>query len=220
MSEGFASPVINPWWRIWIQPRQTIRYLIDTDPKMHFWVLVVFYGIIRAVTMGMAAQLGDIFSPSQVAAFILIAGPLSGVIGVYFTASLLELVGRLFGGQAESQHVRTVLAWATVPMSVLVILGLLPLLAMFGSSVFGSSDSQMQQFLYGSGYASEFLGGGLLSWRTGMEILGSFYYLVVAVVGLAEVQNFSVWKAIGTVFVVIGGLLLGLMCLATLSLAG
>jgi hypothetical protein len=219
MNESIVSPTINPWWRIWVQPRQTIRYLIDTDPKMHFWVLVVFYGIIRAVAMGMQAGLGDIFSPSQVATFILIGGPLSGVIGVFLTGSLLEVVSRIFGGRAEGQHIRTVLAWATIPMSVLVILGILPLLALFGSSVFASAEPQMQQFLHGRGFASEFLGGGLLTWRAGMEIIGSLYYLVITVVGLAEIQQFGIWKAAGTVFVVIGGLLLGLMCIATIGLA-
>lgn len=218
MSEGYVSPSINPWWRIWLQPRQTIRYLIDTDPKMHFWVLVIFYGLIRAAALGMQAKLGDLFSPPQVASFILIAGPLSGVIGVYFTGSLLELVSRIFGGQAEGQHIRTVLAWASIPMTVLVILGMLPLLAMFGSSVFTSTDPHMQQLLHGRGYAAEFLGRGMLTWQAGMEIIGSLYYLVIVVVGLAEVQDFNVWKSAGTVFVVLGSLLLGLMCLATLSL--
>jgi len=180
MSEGYADQAIDPWWRIWVQPRQTIRYLIETDPKMHFWVLVTFYGILRAVTLGMQARLGEMFTPFQMAAFIMIAGPLSGVIGVFFTASLLELVGRVFGGVAESQHVRTVLAWATIPMNVLVILGLLPLLAQIGSGVFGGAGFQTRQFLPGS---------GLLSWRAVMEVLGSFYYLVILVVGLAEVDN-------------------------------
>ncbi len=218
MSEEFASADINPWWGIWVQPRQTIRYLVDTDPKMYFWLLVVFYGIIRAIAMGVEAGLGEIFTPSQIAAFILFAGPVSGVIGVFLTGSLLELVGKLFGGRAEGQHVRTVLAWATIPMGVLVIVGILPLFALFGSNVFAGSGMQAQQTIAGSGSDFAFLDSGLLTWRTGMEIAGSLYYLVIAVAGLAEVHDFSVWKAAGTVFVVIGGLLLGLMLLATFSL--
>jgi hypothetical protein len=218
MSDTPAVPLISPWWRIWLQPRQTVRYLIDTDPKMHFWVLVVFYGIIRTVALGIQTSMGDVFAPSQVALFILFAGPLAGVVGVYFTGSLLDLVGRLFGGRAPGQHIRMVLAWATIPMNVLAVAGMLPLLVMFGSSVFTSTDPQMQQLLYGSGFAADFLGSGLLAWKSGMEILGSLFYLVIVVVGLSEVQGFNLWKAAGTVFVVIGGLLLGLMCLATISL--
>ena len=218
MSEEFASAEINPWWHIWVQPRQTIRHLVDTDPKMHFWVLVIFYGLIRAVSTGIQASLGDIFSPRQIAGFILIAGPLAGVIGVYFTASLLALASRLLGGQAESQHIRTVLAWATLPMVVLVIVGILPSLAMFGSGVFAQPDARIQQLFFSQGNATDLLSRGLLGWSAGFEIIGSIYFLVVTAFGLAEVQNFSFWKAAGTVFLVFGGLFLSVICLASYGL--
>ena len=218
MSEEFVSEEINPWWYIWVQPRQTIRYLVDTDPKMHFWVLVIFYGLIRAVSTGIQASLGDIFSPRQVAGFILIAGPLAGVIGVYFTASLLELASRLLGGQAEGQHIRTVLAWATLPMVVLVIVGMLPSLAMFGSSVFIQPAARIQQLFFSQGNGSDLLTRGLLGWSVGLDFVGSIYFLVVTVIGLAEVQNFSFWKATGTVLLVFGGLFLSVICLASFGL--
>jgi len=218
MNSEIPSLAFNPWWRIWIQPRQTIRYLIETDPKMHFWVLVFFYGIIRAIDLGMQAQLGESFTPSQVAMFILVAGPLSGILGIYFTGALLELVSRLLGGQAEGQHIRMVLAWATIPMVVLVILGFLPLVVMFGANVFGGADPQIQPLFFGRGGTAEFLGMDLLDWQVSMELLGSLYYLVLVVIGLSEVQGFSLWKAAGTVFVVIGGLLLSLLCVTTISL--
>jgi hypothetical protein len=219
MSEESISPAMNPWWGIWVQPRQTIRYLAETDPRMHFWVLVVFYGIISAVESGITASLGDIFSPREVAAFILLAGPLSGVIGVYLTGGLLALVGKIFGGQAENQQIRMVLAWATLPLNMLIILGLLPLLAMVGGQVFSSTDPFMRQFLFGSGPRVNFLANGLMTWKLLVDVAGLIYYLTVAIVGFAEVQNFSIWKSVGTFFVVLGGILLSLMCLATIGLA-
>lgn len=218
MSEEFAPAEINPWWHIWVQPRQTIRHLVDSDPKMHFWVLVIFYGLIRAVSTGIQASLGEVFSPRQIAGFILIAGPLAGVIGVFFTASLLELVSRLFGGQAEGQHIRTVLAWATLPMVVLVLVGILPSLAMFGSGVFTQPAARIQQLFFSQGNAADLLTRGLLGWSAGLEIIGSIYFLVVTAIGLAEVQNFSFWKAAGTVFLVFGGMFLSVICLASYGL--
>lgn len=218
MNEEFAAAEINPWWQIWLQPRQTIRHLVDTDPKLHFWVLVIFYGLIRAVLTGIQTSLGDVFSPRQIAGFILIAGPLAGVIGVYFTASLLELVSRLFGGRAEGQSIRTVLAWATLPMVVLAIVGILPSLVMFGSSVFTEPGVRIQQLFLSGNQPDDLLKRGLLGWSVGLEILGSMYFLVVTVIGLAEVQNFSFWKAAGTVFLVLGGLFLSVICLASYGL--
>jgi len=218
MNEEMTTAEINPWWRIWVQPRQTIRHLIDTDPKMHFWVLVIFYGLIRAISLGIQTSLGDIYTPRQIAAFILLAGPLAGLIGVYFTASLLELSSRLFGGKAESQHIRTVLAWATVPMVVLVIMGILPSLALFGSGVFITPSPRVGQLIQSQGSGADLISSGLMTWSMVLELIGSFYFIVVTVIGLAEVQNFSLWKAAGTVVLVFGGLFLAIICMATFGM--
>lgn len=217
MNEPISSPEFNPWWRIWVQPRQTIRYLINTDPKMHFWVLAIMYGIIRAVTWSMDVSLGDYISPSEVAGFILFGGALAGVIGIYLTASLLELTARLLGGKAEGQHVRAVLAWAGVPMNALVIIGFIPLAAMFSTSIFTSTNPKMQQLLFGHGAATNILGQGLLMWRTLMELIGALYYLGIIAVGLSEVEEFNIWKSIGILAIVFGGLFLMLLCLALAS---
>ena len=95
MNEPTYSLEFNPWWRIWIQPRQTIRYLINANPKMHFWVLAIVYGIVRAVTWSMDVSLGDYISPPEVAGFILFGGALAGIIGIYLTGSLLELTDQM-----------------------------------------------------------------------------------------------------------------------------
>ncbi len=216
MTESSPVSIINPWWRIWMQPRETIRHLVATDPKMHFWILAVFYGVIRAASWSLQVTLGDYFSPSGVAVFILLGGAVAGIIGIYLTAWLLELVGKVFGGPANGQHIRTVLAWAAIPMNVLVFVGFLPLLALFGSGAFTSTDPQARYFLYGQA-AGGFLGSGLIAWRTILDMVGSLYYLVIAVIGFAEVQKFGFWKAAGTFFIVMGGLLLGAFLLALLG---
>jgi len=214
MSEPAYSLEFNPWWRIWVQPRQTIRYLVNTDPKMHFWVLAIVYGIVRAVTWSMDVSLGDYISPSGVAGFILFGGALAGIIGVYLTASLLELTARLLGGRAEGQHIRAVLVWAGVPMNALVIIGFIPLAAMFGTSIFSSTNPNMQQLLFGQSAATNIIGQGLLMWRTLMELIGALYYLAIIAIGLSEVENFNIWKSIGILMIVFGGLFLLLLCLA------
>jgi hypothetical protein len=217
MSEPASNSIINPWWRIWMQPRQTIRYLIETDPKMHFWILAVFYGVIRAFSWALQITMGDYFSPSGVAAFILIGGPIAGIIGIYLTAWLLELIGNLFGGLASGEQIRTVLAWSAIPMNVLVIIGFLPMLVLFGSRIFTTTDPQVQYFLNSQSGTAGFLGSGLVTWQTSLDLIGSLYYLVIAVVCFAEVQKFGLWKSAGTFIIVLGGLLLGVLALGMLS---
>lgn len=208
---------INPWWRIWIQPRQTIQQIIAIDPKMNFWVLVLFYGITRTASLAVDLTLGDVLPPSEIATFILIGGSLTGIIGIYFTASLFKIVGNLLGGIAESQHIRTVLAWATLPSNALTILSLIPLISLFGSDVFTSTNPQMHQLLFGQSLAADFIGQGLLAWRNLLELIGSIYYIVIVILGFAEVEKLSAWKAVGAFAIVFGAMLLLLAACFSLS---
>ena len=217
MREPASASIINPWWRIWMQPRQTIRYLVETDPKMHFWILAIFYGVIRAFSWALQIAMGDYFSPSGVAAFILFGGTIAGIIGIYLTAWLLELVGNLFGGLASGEQIRAVLAWAAIPMNVLVVVGFLPMLVLFGSRVFTTTDPQVQYFLNSKAGTAGFLGSGLVTWQASLDLIGSIYYLVIALLGFAEVQKFGLWKAAGTFFIVMGGLLLVALALGMLG---
>ncbi|HKJ27891.1 MAG TPA: YIP1 family protein [Anaerolineales bacterium] len=211
---SFAN--LNPWWRIWLQPRKTIQSLITTDSRIHFWVLAVFYGIIRAASLSMDIALGDHIPPSDVALFILAAGSFSGIISIFFLSSLLKIVGGLLGGSAESKHIRTVLVWATVPLNVLTVLGLFPLISLFGADIF-TTDPKVQQFLFGQGMTANFIGQGLLLWRNLLELIGSLYYLLILIIGYADIQKFNIWKSIGAFVIVFGGMLLMLAACLTLS---
>lgn len=209
------SQNFDPWWRIWFQPRRTFAYLIAVDPKMHFWLLASFYGIAAAVSWAINSAMGDFFTPAEVALFILFGGAASGIFGVFFSGSLLRLVGRVFGGIAESQHVRTVLVWAAVPLNVLTMLSLFPLIGMFGSDVFSSTNPRLQQMLLGQELAADLVGMGLFLWRSALELVGALYYIVLVIIGFAEVEKLSIWKSIGVFVIVYGGLLLMLfLCMA------
>jgi hypothetical protein len=217
MNEPVESPALNPWWGIWVQPRQTLRTIVDTDPKMHFWVLVAFYGLMRAVSWGVQIGLGNIFSPAGVAGFILIMGPIAGIFGVYLTGALLGLLGRSMGGKATPQQIRTVLAWGAMPMSVLALLALLPYVFMLGPLIFSTADPLVAQIMQGQGIPSRIQGDGLSVWRTILELTGSFYYIWIVVVGYAEVQKIHVVKSIGIFFIVMGGLVLLGLCFALIG---
>ena len=208
-----ASQALNPWWGVWVQPRQTIRQILKEDPKQHFWVLVIFYGITATANYCISVALGDFLSPAGVGMFILSMGPIAGIIGVYFSAALLGLLGRLVGGKPDSKSVRAALAWASMPSSVLVVIALFPFIMMFGQDVFTTANPVVQRVMFGTGSGGgmgidNFLGNGLMLWRMMLELIGTGYYIVIAIAGLAEAQGLRLWKAAGVFFIVMGGLLL------------
>ncbi len=217
MNDSAERSALNPWWAIWVNPRHAIQSVMAENPKTHFWVLAIFYGVMRTVSWGVQVGLGDYFPPAGVAGFIVFFGPLVGIASIYLLGSLMGSLGRAMGGQAESHQIRAVLAWAAVPMNVLLILGLFPFLMMFGQRIFSIEDPMVQRIMYGQGAMAGFLGGGLSMWKVILDLAGSLYYIMIAVVGLAEVQKFGLWKSAGVFSIVMGGLLLlGLL----LALAG
>ena len=217
MNETAERSELNPWWAIWVNPRHAIRLIMAENPKMHFWVLAVFYGVMRTVSWGVQVGLGDYFPPAGVAGFIVLIGPLVGIAGIYLLGSLIGSLSRAMGGKAEGQEIRAVLAWAAVPMNVLLILALFPFLMIFGQRIFSIEDAMVQRIMYGRGATAGFLGGGLSMWKVMLDLVGSLYYIIIAVVGLAEIQKFGLWKSAGVFSIVMGGLLLlGLL----LALAG
>lgn len=208
MRNRLIEEELNPWWTIWVYPRLTIRQVIDTNPRMHFWVLALFFGIVWTAMLGTQVGLGDYFSPAGVAGFILFFGILLGIGGVYVLSILLGRLARSLGGQAEGQHIRAVLVWAGMPMCVLFALGLFPFILLFGQRTFSAADPVMHRIMFYQGSLVDMLDGGLLIWKVIMDATAVLYFLFISVVGFAEVQRFSILKSIGILFMVLGGLLL------------
>ena len=211
------AEILNPWWRIWVQPRQTIAYLAATDPKMHFWLLACFYGVVNASSIAITYSIGDQLSAPEVGMFILASGTISGILGIFFTASLLKLAGGLLGGVAESQHIRMVLVWAAIPLNVLTMLSLIPLIGMFGSDVFTSTNPRLQNMLFGQELAADIASMGIFLWRNALGLVGSLYYIIIVIIGIAEVERFNIWKSIGIFVIVFGGTMLILFLCLTLT---
>jgi hypothetical protein len=213
MRDRRGEEELNPWWTIWVYPRLTIRQVIDTNPRMHFWVLALFFGIVWTAVMGTQVGLGDYFPPAGVAGFILFFGTLFGIGGVYVLSALLGRLARPLGGKAEGQHIRAVLVWAGMPMCVLLALGLFPFILMFGQRTFSTADPVMHRIVFYRGGLAGFLDGGLLIWKMLMDATAALYFIFISVVGFAEVQKISILKSIGILFMVLGGLLLASLIL-------
>ena len=118
-------------------------------------------------------------------------GPLL-CFGVVFAGALLAaLAGQLLGGHATSLQLRAALAWANAPLLLL-----LPLWALV-SALGGAMPKG----------AIDLIGAGLLVWAE-----------VLAVVLVAEVQTFSIGRALGTTllawFIKIG-IVIGIAVLVT-----
>jgi hypothetical protein len=106
-------------------------------------------------------------------------------------------------------------------LNVLTILSLFPLISLFGSDIFTSTNPQMQQMLFGRGMTANFIGQGLMLWRNLLELIGSLYFLAIIIIGFSEAEKLNILKSIGAFVIVFGGLLLVMaICLSIPMVAG
>ncbi len=175
----------QPWLSIVIQPRWTIGRLAQADPDRDVLAIaiIVGYGIWLAIERYLGS--GDHLASHEILGFGLLIGPVLGLLVLYLGSKLLALSGGWLGGRATSRTVRTALAWAATPLVWAQLLWL-PLFLIQGNNVFRSAAAGN---VLPPGVQAFFLTlvSGLALWALGLLLLG-----------LSEVQQFSLWRAAGS----------------------
>ena len=171
----------NPWVSMWTQPRQTIRALMEHDPRYRVLFLATLYAmqnlfyIANFYSMG----LGNKFILVLVA--ILFLSPFIGALWLYYTGWILTFTGRWLGGKGSSLHLRLALAWSDLPLILSV--------AMWFILLASSSDTVFVQSAIGTSLV-------FVNFIMFIVWIWSFILLVASI---REVQGFSALRAIANV---------------------
>ena len=195
-----ATPAPRPWRTIWFSPRRTIRALVDADVRPS-WVPVVALAVLHQVLasiLGVMAPDGTISSAR--ATMPAIIGGLQVIFGVLVGPFILAFTGGWFGGDADPDEIRQSVAWSYAPVAVATIFPVL---------IFALNTSLPRESIAAGEVTASGIGVALI-------LLGSivvyFAVLVWAVVlqvaTLAEVQRFSILRAIGSLLILFIPLLL------------
>ncbi len=183
----------NPWSTIWLDPRGTIRYVLDTNPMHSFIVLIAVGGIGNLLSSASGYHLGDLLPFREMILSIVIIGPLAAFISVYLWSWLLSFSTRFFGGIATKQELRTSFVWSLAPIVYTFPLWGVKYI-LFRQELFTAEQSFIQTYeflkiLYGFFQGVDFI----------ISLL-TFYILINAV---AEVSGFSFWRSIGSIAIVL-----------------
>ncbi len=173
---------MNPWTSIWFHPRQTIRQIVDTNPRNFVLPLAIATGVANTLI-----QIGQSRVPIPLPIAIGIAGILGGifgVIGLYFFGWLYRWVGSWFGGKANAVEVRAAIAWVEVPSLVVLAVWIAVLVISLGQ---GNGPEDWPTVLT----------VGLVS----LAVIAWIWRVVLACHTLGEVHRFSTWKGLGTLLV-------------------
>ncbi len=176
----------NPWLSMWTQPKSTIRSIVDYDPNYRLYVLSAIYGLVSLISTFQSFALGLKINFFLLLLLCLIVAPLWGYIVFSISSFFIHLTGKWLKGQAKYKEVRASIAWSNIPMIGNLILWCI-LLFIFKQDLLKDFPASYEI----TNPQKTILFGILLS-----QLILSIWVLVLYINSLAEVQKFSVGKAI------------------------
>ncbi len=183
--------MMNPWMRIWTRPRETIARIVAVNPNQSLWLLAAIYGFCSLMNMFQSMALGQVLTTAAIVALGVILAPFWGYLTFTVWSWFVTIVGKWFRGAAHFREVRAAYAWSCVPITLNIPLWLL-MVILFGHQLFLNFPDahllpQRQTLL---------LFAILIA-----KVVLAIWSLVIYLNALAEVQKFSILRAIFNVMV-------------------
>ncbi len=182
---------LNPWVSMWTRPRETIRSIVDSNPRYRFGLLSFLYGLLLVLYV-----VPNVFLVTPLF-FIgaLIVAPFLGAAVFLMLSSLLFVIGKWLGGKSSFLAMRASVAWSHVPSAVLLLV-LIAFLCVFRKMVFcvDCADvivTRVDLII-------------LILFSLIQSILG-FWMVFLLVLSIAEVQGFSLVRALCNFLILVAG---------------
>ncbi|MBV9789930.1 MAG: YIP1 family protein, partial [Chloroflexi bacterium] len=182
-----AAAPLNPWLSIWIRPRATMRYILNTDPKAYVFGLCFIGTLLESLDRAAGRAIGDNIPFPFVLMLCAVFSLFGTLIGLEIGGRILRWVGGLLGGQGTLEGMKAALGWSSVP-SLVGLLIWLPQLVVLGPDLFTTDMPRID--------ANPMLAMLVLA-TSGFEILLSAWAFVIYIKCLAEAHQFSSWRALG-----------------------
>lgn len=179
-----ATPVgdPNPWKTMWLQPRVTIRQIVEAEVRPG-WVAPVVVAAICAALNNIHLDPDSAGVSASRSAMPVALGSLQVVFGALIGPYILAVVGGWLGGEGDPAEIRAAIAWSYVPYAAAAILWVVVLLT-YGVQAF-SPDHTPQSAL-------EWVGSAAL-----LVVFVCYLWTIPLLVGaLAEVMRLSIAKTI------------------------
>jgi hypothetical protein len=185
-SESIALTDEEVFTQIWFAPKRVFKFINDTGYEKYMYVLLCLSGISRAFDRASTNNMGDNMSLPTVVLICVIVGGLFGWMSFYIYSALISWTGKWLQGKGDTGSIIRILAYSMLPNIAAMVL-LIPLLIRYGNQTFQSatdltSDDEIDNMLLYTIYL--------------LDIILTVWTLLFAVVGLSEVQKFSIGKSI------------------------
>src|SRR3990167_1606988 len=179
----------NPWFQILIKPRQTIAEIVKKNPDHRIWWLAFIYGFSSILSSFQSTSMGIQISLPLIFLLAIIIAPFWGYICFTIWSWVITFTGKWLKGQGGFKEVRCAYAWSNVPIVINIFLWFL-LAFLFGDALFTNYSGT-------AAFTQTQITSLLIIFI--LRISAAVWGLVIYLNALAEVQKFSVLRAIGNV---------------------
>lgn len=187
-SEEVLAQELKPFRTIWTRPRDTVRRIIAVNPELHVVPLVCLAGIGETLDRASMRNAGDNMPMASIFGVACVFGPLGGLLSLWIGSHLIRLSGEWIGGVGNRKHIKTAIAWSSVP-AVFALSLWIPQILLFGSEMFTASTPRLEAHPI---LLIPFLAIALA------EIVLAVWGVVLLCKTIAEVQGFrSAWRGLG-----------------------
>ena len=167
-------------------PRLAFNSVIDEKLSKTKFLLLSLLGISALFSNAISKNLGDNFDSTKLVLYLLVTGPIFGILWAYLISALISWTGKWIKGYAKTNQVLNVLSIAAIPLILILMVNAL-FVAIFGSGIFKSGfDIQEYSTL------------SILIYKIGnfVKTILLLYYLFLFVIGISTLQGFSIFKSI------------------------
>ncbi len=206
-----VAGVVIPWKEAWRHPRLAQRRALREGSFLSLLPLPLAAGVVASLTQGAQSNLGARgLAAEWILIFGLLFGSLWGLVALFALSGLLYLTARRDEAKVPFREIRTVVALSRAPLATAFLFWLTATITI-GSDLY--VDVTVAPASFGPVILLEI---ALLYLATAACWLWS---VVVLLVGIAEVQRSSLWRAAGTLaeavfWPFLAAVLLGLVWLA------
>lgn len=182
---------VNPWKRIWVKPRDTIKNIIKFNPRYRFAILSFLYGLPMLLHTAQNLDLGGQFTTVGIVVVAAVLATFVGMLILTIASGLVYWTGKWIGGKSSYINIRAAVSWSNVPNIVTIVVWLL-LIYNFHDQIFYNTFNQAEIGSQGS---------TILDIGMFIESVAAIWSFIILVKSVGEVQGFSSWKGVLNVLI-------------------
>lgn len=179
---------MNPFFSIWTQPSNTIRYIVEHKSLVYPLMLISISALTNSLLAYADLGLFKGFPLSTTIVLVLFFGLLSGLVGWGIAIVAYTWIGRLLGGTGTMRNMLLAIGTSTIPVIWTAPIGIIAVF-LYGKHLFDAP----------SGPFGTNMSVGFFFLQTWIMLGVSIFTLFVQSKAIGIVHNFSSWRGFGTI---------------------